>query len=281
MLESVDISPTQVMIEATIAEVTLNDELKFGVRWFFEKGKHSVSSNDAAQSALDTAVSGGFSYLLKSTNFKVAINALNTISNVDVISNPTLTVLENKKALLQVGDEVPILTQQASSNLTVPTATVNSVSYRNTGIILGITPRVSESGQVILDIEQEVSSVANAQTTANLDSPTIQQRRVKTTVTVNSGETLVLAGLVQDNTSRARDQTPLLGDVPLLGNAFKTKDDKTSRTELMIAITPQVLRDSRQIAGVAAEFRDKLNLSTRPQRTGPPDQRETLDRLLR
>lgn len=280
MLQSVDIMPNQVLIEATIAEVTLNDNLKFGVRWFLTKGGNDISLSDAAQTPINTPLSGGFNYLLRGTNLQVALNALSTVTNVDVISTPTLTVVENKKAVLQVGDEVPILTQSATSTITTTPAIVNSVSYRDTGVILGITPRVSDNGRVVLDIEQEVSTAVQT-TTAQISSPTIQQRRVKTTVSVNDGEGIVLAGLVQDNSNRSRDQVPILGDLAVIGNAFKSKTDTITRTELVIAITPQVIKDSNQIDAITAEFRNQLNLSTRPQRRGPPDTREQIDRIVR
>jgi len=204
------------------------------------------------------------------------LDALNSVSDVNVISTPTLTVMDNKKATLQVGDSVPINTGSTISAV----GTQNSVSFKDTGVILGITPRVSDDGRVVLDIEQDVSTAVKT-TTSGIDSPTIQQRRVKTTVTVNDGESILLAGLVQDNSTRERTQVPILGDLAVIGNAFKTKDDTISRTELVIAITPQVIRDSHQIDQIAAEYRDSLNLSTRPQRKGPPTMRENVDRLLR
>lgn len=282
ILEKVDTTPTQVMLEATIAEVTLNDELKFGVRWFFHKGANDISFTDA--SGLVAAPFTGFAYFFNSFNIKAVLNALSTVTEVNVVSSPTLMVIENKKAVLQVGDEVPILTQSAVSPVAVgggvAAPIVNSVTYRNTGVILGITPRVGNDGRVLLEIEQEVSDVV-ANTVSSIASPTIQQRRVKTTVTVRDGQSIILAGLMQDKASRVRDQVPLFGNIPLLGLAFKNKTDTISRTELMIAITPQVIRDDSQVAAVTAEFRDRLNLSTRPQRRAPPDHKELFDRIIR
>lgn len=279
ILQTIDITGSQVMIEATIAEVTLTDELKFGVRWFFEKGQSQVTLTDSV-AGLTGPVFPGFSYFLRSANINAVVNALSTITDVNVVSSPTLMVLENKRALLQVGDEVPIATQSAVSVTTAGAPIVNSVSFRNTGVILGITPRVSDNGRVVLDIEQEVSDVVRT-TTSTIDSPTIQQRRIKTTVNVQDGQSIILAGLIQDRSDRTRGQVPILGDIPYLGNAFKNKTDTIKRTELLIAITPQVIKDRQQIDDVTAEYRDKLNFSTRPQRQGPPDVRETLDRLQR
>ncbi len=278
ILRSIDVAANQVLIEATIAEITLNDQLKFGVRWFLQSGPNRFSLTDAVVGAV-APTAAGFNYFLNIANVQVVLNALNTVTDVNVVSSPTLMVLENKKAVLQVGDEVPISTQQAVGVQVAGAPIVNSVSFRSTGVILGITPRVSDDGNVLLDIEQEVSDAVPT-TSSQINSPTIQQRRVKTTVSVRNGESIVLAGFMQDKASRARDQMPLLGDIPVLGNVFKTKTNTITRTELVIAITPHIVKDSQQIDGITAEYRDKLNFSTRPQRSAPPDIREQVDRLL-
>ncbi len=279
ILTQVDVMPNQVLLEATIAEVTLNDELKFGLRWFFEKGGSEFRLTDSAAGLIAPAFPG-FSYFLNLTNIKVALNALATITNVDIVSSPSLMVLDNKKAVLQVGDEVPIATQSAVPVVAPDAPIVNAISFRNTGIILSITPRVSDNGRVLLDIEQEVSDVKPT-TSSTIDSPTISQRRIKTTVSVDNGQSIVLAGLMQDRAQRDRGQIPLAGDIPLIGNLFKNKTDTIRRTELLIAITPHVIKDDAQIGQIAAEFRDRINLTTRPQRDTPPDRREQFDRLAR
>ena len=281
MLQNVDVSPSQVLIEATIAEVSLNNDLKMGVRYFLNNGTGNNFTFTDDKGGLVASNFPGFSYFMNFSNMKIALDALSSVTDVNIISTPTLSVVENKKAVLQVGDEVPITTGTAVSTSTAGAPIVNSVSYRSTGVIMGITPRVSDDGRVVLDIEQEVSSVSATAASSTIDSPTIQQRRVKTTVTVNDGESMLLAGLVQDNSSRIRTQVPILGDLDFIGNAFKNKTDKIGRTELLIAITPHVIRDSHQIDQVMAEYRDRMNLTTRPQRKGPPDTREQIDRLLR
>ena len=279
VLAQMDTLPAQVLLEATIAEVTLNDDLRFGLRWFFEKGASTFTFTDSALGAVNS-VFPGFSYLMAMPDARVVLNALADVTNVDVVSSPSLMVLNNKKAVLQIGDEVPVATQSAVSVLTPDAPIVNSIAFRNTGVILNIVPRVSEDGRVLLEIEQEVSDVRET-TSSTIDSPTIQQRRVKTTVVVNNGGSVVLAGMMQDRASRIRQQIPLAGDIPLLGNLFKNKDDTISRTELLIAITPHVVTDGAQSSMIAAEFRDRLNFSTRPQRQTPPDRREQVDRIVR
>lgn len=284
VLYRIDTEGTQILLEATIAEVTLNDNLKFGVRYFLKNKNQTITEGSTLLTSglppAVTAAAAGLQYFLNTPNLQVVMNALSAVTNVSVVSSPSLMVAENKRATLQVGNEVPIITQQQQSTTAV-SAIVNSVSYRSTGVILAITPRLSDDGKVFLEIEQEVSDAVNTTTSTTTGSPTIQQRRVKTTVSVNDGETILLAGLMQDKATRDREQIPLLGTIPLIGNAFKSKNDLIERTELLISITPQVIRSRMQLDDVTAEYRDKLNLSTRPQRRAPPDHREDLDRIIR
>lgn len=271
--------PNQVLIEATIAEVTLNDEMQFGVRWYFQN-KHNTQSTTFTNSAAGvvSAVYPGFSYALKAANAALTINALNAVTNVNVISSPSLMVLDNKTASLQIGDQVPIATQSAVGVVSAGSPIVNSISYRDTGVILSITPRINESGRVLLDIEQEVSNVAPT-STSGIDSPTIQQRKIKTSVLVNDSEALTLGGLIQSKNNSTKDQVPLLGDIPILGNAFKTKDNTIGKTELIIIITPRVVRNLNEAQLVTDEYRRKLRL-TLPIRRGPPTLEQNFQRVF-
>jgi general secretion pathway protein D len=279
ILDRIDVAPRQVFLEATIAEVRLNDDLKMGVRWFFNSGKHRFRFTDFASDAV-VPLFPSFSHVFATKNFQVVVDALNAVTDVNIISSPTLMVLDNRKATLQVGNEVPIVTQSAVTVLTPGAPVVNSVTYRNTGIVLSITPRVGDNGRILLEVEQEASDVVRTDT-SGIDSPTIQQRRIKTTVAVNDGESIILGGLIQDRADRGRDQVPLVGEVPLLGNLFKSKLDQIARTELLIALTPRIVRDDAQVRAITEEFRARIILTTRPQRQGPPDRREKLDRVIR
>ncbi len=172
VLRRLDVAGTQVIIEASIAEVTLTDELKFGVKWFFEKGNHSLTFIDAASGAVASAFPG-FSYFLAAKNINVALDALSTITKVNVISTPTVTVMDNKTAMLQVGDQVPISTSTSQSVAASGAPILNSIQMIDTGVILAVTPHVNDNGRVQLDIEQEVST-ATPTTSSGIDSPTIQ-----------------------------------------------------------------------------------------------------------
>jgi general secretion pathway protein D len=274
ILRRLDVPGTQVMLEASIAEITLTDELKFGLKWFFEKHHNSLTFTDAA-SGLVASAFPGFSYFLSLNNINVVLDAVSGITKVNVISAPTLTVMDNRTAMLQVGDQVPIITQSAQSVSTLGAPILNTVQMRDTGVILSVTPRVNDNGRVLLDIEQEVSNVAKT-TSSGIDSPTIQQRRVRTTVTVMDGEAVALGGLIQERDTVGKTQVPILGDIPLLGTAFRTKSDQIDRTELLIIIRPTVVRDDAEARRATEEYRARIKYEPPRSQTG----RSKLDRDL-
>lgn len=279
ILKQLDVLPTQVLLEAVIAEVTLNDELKFGLRWFFESGDFQLSLSDVASGFVGASFPG-FAWSYATDDVKVTLNALSSVTDVNVVSSPTLMALNNQKATLQVGDEVPIVTQQSTGTGSADAPVINSITMRNTGVILNVTPRVNSSGRVMLDIEQEVSAVVRT-TTSGIDSPTIQQRKITTRVLVNDGESLALGGLIQEKNSLTRGQVPILGDIPIIGNAFKNKTDGINRTELIIFIRPRVVRDIHEARDVTAEFREKLTFETpiKKRRGGANRTEQDLKRL--
>lgn len=279
VLERADLNPNQVLLEATIFEVTLNDTLKFGLRWHIEKGHSSSTLSDLVSGAVAPAFPG-FSYFFASNDIQVALNALASITKVKVISSPSVMVMDNKTAVLQVGDKVPITTQSAASVLTPGAPVVNSVQYQDTGVILSVTPRVADNGRVTLVVEQEVSDVTKT-TSSGIDSPTIQQRKIKTTVAVNDGESLALGGLIQDRKTTEKGQVPILGDIPVLGAAFRDKTDSIDRTELLILITPRVVRDASEARYVTDEFRQRLDVPSLSNSRRAPTVHDNLDRIFR
>ncbi|WP_432288788.1 type II secretion system secretin GspD (plasmid) [Aminobacter sp. BA135] len=260
ILAQLDVLPTQVMLEAVIAEVTLTDELKFGMRWFFENNGFKVSLADVAEGLAGSQIPGfGWSYA--ADNIQVTLNALSNVTDVNVISAPTLMALNNQKATLQIGDQVPIITQSSVGTGAPNAPVINSVQMKDTGVILSVVPRINNAGRVMLDISQEVSNVIETKS-SGIDSPTIQQRKIATRVLVNDGESLALGGLIQENNNVTRRQVPLLGDIPIIGNAFKSKADSIRRTELIIFIRPRVVRNIPEARQVTDEFRGMLSLKT-------------------
>jgi general secretion pathway protein D len=174
-----------------------------------------------------------------------------------VISSPQLLVLDNQTARLQVGDQVPIATQSAVSVTDADAPVVNSIEQRDTGVILSVTPRVNASGLVFMEIEEETSDVVPT-TTSQIDSPTIRQRRVSSTVAVQSGETVVLGGLIQDGVEQRETGIPGLHRLPILGPLFGVTEDRDRRTELLVVITPRVIRNPDQARAVTEELRQRL-----------------------
>jgi general secretion pathway protein D len=280
VIQSLDVVPSQVLIEAVIAEVDLNDDLQYGVQWALQNkyGTPTASFSGAVTGGL-AAVFPGFNYALSAGSVAATLSALNSLTHVNVISTPSLMVLDNRTAKLQVGDQVPITTQSATSTVTASTAIVNSITMQDTGVILSVTPRINESGRVQLEIEQEVSSVV-ATTSSTINSPTIQQRRVKTTVVVNDGEVVTLGGMIQETASKTSSQIPLLGSIPGFGALFSNKDNSVQKTELIILITPRVVRDGSESRQVTEEYRRKFNDAYLPRKsTREQTPANTLQRL--
>ena len=266
MLHKVDIVPLQVLIEATIAEVDLNDQLQYGTQFFF-KTDHVAETLGASNlnttlpsipgiSGLTFPSSSPYFILSKGPNFALA--ALAQITKVKILSAPEITVLDNQAARLQVGQQVPVLTGQATSTLAAGAPVVNSVDYHETGVIMQVTPRVNTGGLVSLDIAQEVSSVASAATNTVTGSPTFDDQVFRTRVAVQDGQTVGMAGLITDNVSQGNTGLPILKDIPLLGTLFSTQSNSRMRSELLVLITPHVIHDQRDARDLTEDLRSQL-----------------------
>lgn len=274
LLSELDSVPRQVLLEATIAEVTLNDEVSIGTRWFFESGNWDFRFSDL-QSGAATPNSPSFAAVFGAGSAEVAISALDTVTDVKVISAPTLMVLDNKEGILQIGDQVPVATQTSTSTAGSDAPVLTQIDYRDTGVILRVRPRIGNSGRVILEIRQEVSDVAETKT-SGIDSPTIRQRKIETSVSLGDGQTLALGGLVQESDNVSHAQTPGLGQVPVIGNLFRSKDSRKARTELLIMIRPRVVQSETDAASVTAGWRSKLSSANSILATGLGGPRHTL-----
>ncbi len=270
-LVQLDRPQLQVAIDATVAEVTLNDNLSYGVQFFLQSKDSGVrgtvsnaptippsggaSTNSLVNLALNRAFPG-FNFLLGSESTpNVILDALHAVTTTKVLSNPSLVVIDNQVATLMVGSDVPISTGSATV-LSANNAVVNTIDYRNVGLILRLVPRISVNGNVRLDVEQEISQVAN--TVGVGGNPTFTQRKVKSSIAVASGQTVLLAGLIQEQQDLARGGIPILDQIPQLGDAFSHQNKSNTRTELIIFIRPQIIRDSADASFVGEELRTKL-----------------------
>jgi general secretion pathway protein D len=262
MLRKVDIMPLQVRIDATIAEVTLNDTLRYGTQFFFKSGGINgiLSAASAPLTAPSAAAFGvNFPGFFLGGNgqggIPFAISALQAVTTVNVLSSPQLTVVDNQPARLQVGALVPYLTASSQSTLTANAPVINTIAYQPTGVIMEVTPRVNSGGLVTLDVSQEVSDVDQTANTNGINSPTFQERSITSRVVVQDGQTIGLAGLIRDNDSRGNQGIPWLKDIPILGALAGLQNNGRTRTELLVLITPHVIRDQNDARALTEDMR--------------------------
>lgn len=255
-VRQLDVMPRQVMIDVTIAEVTLTGDLKYGLEWAFTHGNNPDNNVrlDVGAPGIDALVPG-FSYLWEDSNgMDAVLNMLVTDSRVTIISSPHVLVVDNQTASINVGDKVPTTSQIQT---TASVGIISSIRYIDTGIILSVTPRINAGGLITMEIDQELSS-ASQTTTSGIDSPTISSRSIKTTVVVKSGETVMLGGLITERKAEASSGIPVLSRIPFLGALFGAQSIDTNRIELVILITPRMVVNSQQAQQVTEEFRKKM-----------------------
>lgn len=258
-LRKLDIPPLQVLIEAAITEVTLTDDLQYGVQWNFQTGSNNLGYSEGNTSA-PTRSYPGFSYFYGGSSIAATLNALQQHTKIKVVSAPKLLVLNNQTAALQVGDQVPISTGSATNLAGSTNAVVSTIEYKDTGVILKITPRVNASGFVQLDVSQEVSQVSQASASAatQQQSPTISTRRIATTVSVGDGQVITLGGLFSDTRTITKNGIPIVSQIPIIGGLFGTHRAADRRTELIVLLKPHVLKNADDARGVTDELRAKL-----------------------
>ncbi|MCK5729235.1 MAG: type II secretion system secretin GspD [Methylococcales bacterium] len=265
VIVQLDVMPLQVLIDATIISVTLSDELRHGIRWYFTHKNGGASSGsgigltDIAQLAA-TAFNPGFGYSFVSSadNIRAVLTAEAKDNKINVISAPSIMVLNNQEAVIQVGEKIPVRT----SELTTDTgATSNTIQMRETGVTLKVKPRVNANGLVIMTIDQSVDNAIPAGSdgsTSAIDSPSILQRKITSIVAVHDRETIVLGGLISENKTYDKTGIPLLNQIPVLGALFGSTEKTITKTELVILITPRVIRTRAAAREIALEFKQKL-----------------------
>jgi general secretion pathway protein D len=265
-IRQIDQPPEQVAIEATIAEVVLSNKLQYGVQAYLQSSDVGLGTNKGSgglttstSSPLISAVVPGANLILgTSTTPRVILNALNALTNVKILSSPSLVVLDNQTATLQVGNQVAIKTQSSQSTDTATSPVINNITYKDTGIILNVSPRIGANGLVTLEIQQEISNVVDNSGGSDGLTPTISQRRVKSSIAVPDGQTVMLAGLISSKANKGRSGLPGSQKWGLLGDIFSSHDNTTERNELVIFIKPKIIHDQFDAQAAAEEFRSRL-----------------------
>jgi len=267
-IKRLDNAPMQVQIETRILEVNLSGELDLGVQWYLGKlAGNSSSTTVANASGSQGALGGGGAglgatdalfYSFVSNNLQVALHALETNGRTQVLSAPSLVVMNNQQAQIQVGDNIPI--SQTTVNTNVSNTTLSSVEYVQTGVILDVVPRINPGGLVYMDIQQQVSDADNTAASDSNGNPRISTRSVSTQVAVQSGQTVLLGGLIKQDNSDTASSVPYLGRVPGLRWLFGSTSKSKKRTELIVLITPRVVTSNSQARQVTDDYRQQLQL---------------------
>lgn len=259
-LERLDVTATQVLIEASIIEVSLTDQLEYGLEWAFANGRSDNFTGGGQLVAGDDGISvsePGFAYSIvnNAMDVRATLNVLASDNLINVISSPSVMVLDNQTADIEVGDQVPV-----SSGTTFLDGdsgrVVENISFKDTGVKLSVTPSVNAGGMVTMDIQQSVTDIGDADSVTGQRS--FLERSVSSKVAVRSSETVVLGGLIRENKSRGESGIPLLKDIPLLGTLFGTTTNNSRRTELLVVITPRVMYNDSDLRDVSREMRRQM-----------------------
>lgn len=269
ILSAIDRPQRQILIEASIVEVTLGKQFELGVDWSILDDDLEISSVNNTAGRIGPSYPG-FSATFLGSDIQAAVNALGSRSNIEVVSAPKIIALDNRTARLEVGDQVPVITQTSQSTATSDPALISTVEYRSTGVILNVTPRITGENQLVLDVVQEVSSVARTNT-SGIDSPTIQQRRFESALILQNGGTVALGGLISTNRTESNSGVPGLKDVPYVGALFGSQRTERNRSELIVLLSATIINDrasaDRAMNDLAADMHE---LQSRGLLPAPP-----------
>ncbi|SBL56299.1 General secretion pathway protein D [Klebsiella michiganensis] len=294
VIAQLDIRRAQVLVEAIIAEVQDADGLNLGIQWANKNSGMSQFTNTGLP--ITTAIAGANQYKkegavdssIASTlnslngiaagfyqgNWAMLLSALSSNSKNDILATPSIVTLDNMEAMFNVGQEVPVL---SGSQTTSGDNVFNTVERKTVGIKLKVKPQINEGDSVLLEIEQEVSSVADAASSSSADlGATFNTRTVNNAVLVGSGETVVVGGLLDKSVTDSVDKVPVLGDIPVLGYLFRSNSKKVSRRNLMLFIRPSIIRDRDQYRHASADKYHAFNQEQIQQR-GHQDNPATLN----
>jgi len=258
-IRQLDIQPRQVLINAIISEVTLNDELDYGVGWFLSGGNFELGFNTPLPGGAEAAGEGlALAIFNNSDETRMFFDLLASKSNVKFISAPQVMVRDNQTATIRVGDQIPVTTRSSQSTSDPDAPIVTEVQFRDTGTLLTVTPRINAGGQVTMDISQEVSLPGSEPAVGGGGNVSIAQRTIDSSVTVHGGQTVVLGGLIRETRTESKSGIPLLMDIPWLGQLFSTTGENVGRTELIVTINPVVVENQRDAEIVTKDLRQRM-----------------------
>lgn len=267
-LKKLDIPLRQVLIEVLVAEVTLNDDERLGIEWLLKtRGEPAVIAGNLPSGIdIDTPATGAvtdnyFGYIIDPTKFVSLISAFASYGKVNVLSSPHILALDNKEAKIEIGDEIPIATglNTSATGTEAGTTLVSSgqIQYKTAGVILTVTPHISEKGNVMLKISQEFSGPGESTEVAGQKFPAFFTRKAQTSGIVKDGHTLVIGGLISENKTVTKSGFPILSKIPILGYLFGSTSSTARRTELLVMVTPHVIKNQDDADRVTKQFQEK------------------------
>lgn len=268
IIKELDVAPDQVLVEVVVAEVTLTDQFRFGIEWALNELSAAGAMGNLSSSFGDAGVGSGlgaggllWTSISGSGNTRIALNAFASSNKVTILQTPKILVRSGEQASVRVGTEVPIITRQATGEETIEgtSAIIQDVQFRKTGVQLTVLPRVFSDGRIDLEISQEVSE-AQPNQTSTINSPTILTRNVETRLSLQDGSSVLLGGLISSSEAKGDSRIPFLGDIPWLGQLFRTDSTSADRTELMVLVVPYRVRTPQQAQAISEAFRQQLRL---------------------
>ncbi len=257
ILRKIDILPRQVLIEVVIAEISLDGKDSLGVEWQYKKGSGGSLSSSLLSGSMG---GGGLNFTIGQTDrWSVSLATLSSKSKLNILSAPVILASDNKEASINISDQIPVASAEYIYDSGQNGVTQTNIQYRDTGIILSVTPHINDRGLVSMDINQEVSEQGEGVSVGGKDYPSFRERRVSTTLTVKHGQTIVLGGLMREKETKGTSGVPLLSDIPWIGFLFGKKSNEYVKTELILLITPRVIVDLEDVDEVTHEFKAKVD----------------------
>lgn len=270
-IERLDSMPLQVHIEAQVLEVKLGGKLEYGVSWFFREGIRPGAGNNNTQqeydlsqstnnvSTISSVISGvvGANWTFIAPNAKAVVSALDSLSDVRVLSAPSLVVRNNVEADFNSGQQIPVVSTSLNPGTGNGNSTINQVQFRQTGITLKVKPRINSNGTVFMEITQEVSSRARGEALVG-GNVSVDSNKLHTEAFVQSGETVMLAGLIKTENSKDRSGVPFLSRLPVIGALFGTQGRTNERQEILVLLTPTIIRDPAEARKVTDEYGERF-----------------------
>jgi general secretion pathway protein D len=274
-LKKLDVPAKQVLIEVLIAEMTLTDEEKLGIEWLAKREGSAFgerfnvtggfTTGGLGLQGISTYPAGAFANIFNPAKFNALVTASVSAGKFNVLASPHILALDNKEAKIEIGTEVAVATgtyttqpTTATTTATSGVTTVGQIQYKTTGIILTVTPQINDKGLVVLKISQEMSDVLEKTTVEGVPAPSFSTRKASTTAVVQDGHTLVIGGLIKERKDKSRAGIPFLSKIPLLGYLFGTTTEKEDRTELLVMVTPHVVRSTEEADNLTKDFQNRI-----------------------